>query len=380
MIGRVCLFAAVLWSTAAVAETNFSGYLKSFAIARDSIDISILQADRLYQSQNSARFMWDVFTDHAVWQLHYEVSPIFSSTTPGVDLATFASPNAWRLTDVEHEIGSGDRRQVFENLDRLNVQFNFKAGDLTIGRQPITFGVSRVINPTDVFLPFDVRTFNQEYRIGVDGVRFQHPMGQLGEVDVGVITGHNADADTSAAFLQVRTNVGGHDLQFAVSRFARQTLLGGGVQTSLGNFGFWLEAAQVSGEEDYLRLSTGLDYAFSENIYGLVEYHYNGAGSDTPADYIASLDTAPYRVGGVFLLGKHYLIPAVSVQLTPLWSLSLQSLANLSDRSMFLSLSAVYNVTENAYMDFGFYYFPGQDLTEYGSNPATLYASLRYYF
>jgi len=225
-----------------------------------------------------------------------------------------------------------------------------------------------------------VRTFNQEYRIGVDGVRFQHPMGQLGEVDVGVITGHNADADTSAAFLQVRTNVGGHDLQFAVSRFARQTLLGGGVQTSLGNFGFWLEAAQVSGEEDYLRLSTGLDYAFSENIYGLVEYHYNGAGSDTPADYIASLDTAPYRVGGVFLLGKHYLIPAVSVQLTPLWSLSLQSLANLSDRSMFLSLSAVYNVTENAYMDFGFYYFPGQDLTEYGSNPATLYASLRYYF
>jgi hypothetical protein len=44
----------------------------------------------------------------------------------------------------------------------------------------------------------------------------------------------------------------------------------------------------------------------------MVEYHYNGAGSEDTADYIVEQFTKPYQAGGVFLLGQDYLIPSLS--------------------------------------------------------------------
>lgn len=387
---------ALVWLCLIAPQASFgelSGYLKSFAIRQDAIDTPFVDTGILYQSQNSLRLMWQTFGDNTAWQLHYEVSPVFNSRTLPFNNATFAtSEGSYRLSDPDVQLNDeADKHQVFQNLDRLNVQFNLEAGDLTIGRQAITFGSARVINPVDVFLPFDVRTFNQEYRIGVDAVRFQYPFGQLGEVDVGIVFGDGARSKNSAAFVQVRDNVSGHDLQLSLIRFAEQNLIGAGIQSSLWSLGAWMEAARVSGDQDYWRGSTGVDYAFSENVYGLIEYHYNGAGTGEPGRYILQSTTLPYRRGGVFLLGRHYLIPALSWQLSPIWTISLQSLTNLDDHSAFYSLSAEFNAAENVYADFGYYHFRGEPVresfsgtpvlaSEYGTNPDILFVSLKYYF
>ena len=116
-------------------------------------------------------------------------------------------------------------------------------------------------------LPFDVRTFNTEYRNGVDAVRFQRPWGDLGEIDIGVVLGKDAKSENSAAFLQLRTNHKGADYHLAIIEFAAQQLTGLGLQTAIWDLGFWLEAAYVNGDENYLRLSTGVDYSFSENTF-----------------------------------------------------------------------------------------------------------------
>ncbi len=385
----------VVIAAPASAGVELRGYIKSFAVAQGAIDNDFIDSPTTYQSQNSARIMFEGFNESVVWQLHYELSPVFNSRSPERLSQTFnVVSGSYRLTDLQTTLAgteADDKSQLFQNLDRLNVQFQFDAGDLTLGRQAISFGSARIINPTDVFLPFDVRTFNTEYRTGVDAVRFQRPWGDLGEMDVGVVLGADADPENSAAFLQLRNNVNGTDYHLAVIRFSEQDLVGAGLQTSLGNFGYWFEAAHVSGDSSYNRLSTGLDYALSEHVFAQVEYHYNGAGSDSPNDYLTLLDAIPYQRGGVFLLGEHYLIPAITWQLSPLWFLSGQAIINLSDDSAFVSLSAEYNVAENFYMDFGYYHFAGDDLflsppgtpvlgSEYGTNPDTLYASLRYYF
>lgn len=389
------LTAACLLLTASIAaaEINVTGYAKSFAVAQDDLSNPFISTDKIYQSQNSLRLMLEGFGERTVWQVHYELNPIFVSTDLGLDLPTFnVVGDSYRLTDIETSLSAdSSRNQVYQNLDRFNVQFQFDAGDLTIGRQAISFGSARMINPTDVFLPFDVRTFNTEYRTGVDAVRFQRPVGELGEIDVGIVLGDNADSDTSAAFLQLRGNVNGKDLHLAVIEYADQSLIGVGLQSALGDFGFWFEAASVTGEEDYIRVSTGLDYAFTEFTFAQVEYHYNGAGQDDPDDYLSNLSTLPYQQGGIFLFGKEYLIPSVSVQLSPLWVTSATALINLTDSSAFLSLAAEFNIAENFYMDFGWYHFLGDDLeatapglprfgSEYGPNPDMLYASIRYYF
>lgn len=383
-----------MFAGAATADTHFSGYLKSYGVIQDEISNDVFQADTIYQAQTSGRFMLESFKDNVVFQLHYEISPVFVSQTIGAAAPTFnIVGDSYRLSDLETSLtqNSGNKNQIYQNLDRMNAQIQLEAGDLTVGRQAISFGAARLINPTGVFLPFDVQTFNTEYRTGVDAIRFQKPWGGLGEVDFGLVLGGDADRKTSAAFLQVRNNVAGKDINFALIEFAEQTLVGAGVQSELGAMGFWFETAWVEGDVDYLRTSTGVDYAFTENIFGMVEYHYNGAGSDEPRDYLTLFETTPYRRGGVFLLGKHYLMPSLSVQASPLWSIGLQAIVNLNDNSAFSSIAAEFNVAENFYMDFGLYLFKGDNLTtspigmplfgsEYGANPHTLYTSLRWYF
>ena len=374
-----------------IAQTNISGYLKSYAVAQNSISNKFFATNTIYQAQNSGRLMLETSTDKAAFELHYELSPLLVS---GGDLQSFnIVGDDYRLSDIETSLTNdvSSKTQLYQNLDRFNVQWQFDAGDLTIGRQAISFGGARFINPTDVFLPFDIRTFNTEYRTGVDAVRFQAPWGDLGEVDVGIVLGDDGKRDNSAAFVQVSRNFAGKDYNLAYVEYASQSLVSLSLQAEISAMGFWFEGAFVDGDVDHFRGSTGLDYAFSENTLGMIEYHYNGAGSGDPDRYLSLLDTLPYRRGGVFLLGENYLLPSFSFRATPLLSLAMQAIVNLDDASGYTSLSAEYNIAENFYIDFAAYFFVGDDLTtspfqtpmlgsEYGANPNMLYTSIRWYF
>lgn len=361
--------AATLPPSGIEAEPRVAGYVKTWAVVTEPVS----------QLQGGLRLMAEDTHERISWQVHYELLPVASSR-PVPTSPLLPVDRGWRLSDPAFQLGGDDKHTLIQNLDRLNVRYAFDGGDLTVGRQAVTFGMARVINPTDVFLPYNVTALDTEYRVGIDAVRYQRPFGPLGEIDFGVVAGDGADAATSGAFLQLRTNVSGHDLQFSAVRFANQDLIGAGVQTAAGELGFWLEGAAVSGDEDYFRLSAGLDRAFGEDVYGLVEYHFNGAGSGDPLDYPGLLSTSGYRNGGVFLMGRHYLIPALNVQLSPLLSLGTQALWNLSDDSVFASARATVSAGQNLYIDLGIYGFSGGQDSEYGGLPETAFASLRYYF
>ena len=77
--------------------------------------------------------------------------------------------------------------------------------------------------------------------------------------------------------IQAKTNVSGMDISTALIRFADANLVGAGIESALGDFGFWLEGAQVTDQDRYSRWSTGVDYAFTESLVGMIEYHFNEA-------------------------------------------------------------------------------------------------------
>jgi len=375
-------------------EIRLSGYVKTYAVAQDALASDAFKVDKIYQSQNSARLMIESSTDNFGVQVHYELSPLSVSRTLGGGLSTYRIMDGnYRISDLESSLTDdpSSKTQVYQNLDRLNVQLQLDDIDITLGRQAVAFGSARFINPIDVFLPFDLRTFNTEYRTGVDAIRVQKTWGDMGEIDAGLVLGADANPQSSAAFLQLRNSVGGRDFNFSFIEFAEQTLVGGGVQSDLGSLGFWFEAAHVAGEQNYIRVSSGVDYAFSEYVFGMMEYHFNGAGLKDPKRYLSLYQTLPYQQGGVFLLGRQYLIPGLTVQASPLLSLSIQGIVNLTDDSSYTTVSAEYNIAENFYVDVGLYVFSGQGLSleggqtlalgsEYGGNPNTFYASLRWYF
>lgn len=382
----VLLLAAMSFDS--TAATRISGYLKNFSLAQESFDIGPVEIDNLYSSQFSGRAMLDMLGSNFALQLHYEAGRDFNSDGTSLGF-TIPGRNSYRWSDITSTPGGDDGKSVNrQNLDRFNLQWNLNAGDLTVGRQAVAFGSARIINPTDVFLPFDVQTLNTEYRVGIDAIRFQRPVGQLSEMDIGVVLGDSGSAN-SAAFVRLKSNIKGSDLELTLIRFSEQNLFGVGLETTLGVYGAWIETAAVSGDDTYVRTSLGLDYGFSEKWFGMLEYHYNGAGASEPSKYLSRLSSTPYTAGGVFLLGEHYLIPSVSWQVSPLTTASFQLLANLSDDSIFANLGVDYSLSSNLYLGVQLFAFYGDKLepslrpetgSEYGGNPARLIMSLRYYF
>lgn len=389
-----------------LADTSFSsgGYVKSFAIAQSALDIDGLPEafddfHTQYQSQNTLRLVGEAFTGTRIaWQLHYEVSPVFLSNdqqaNPFGNSTTADGANNYRISDINENLGnrSSSKRAIYQNLDRLNVQFNLGAGDLTIGRQAISLGSARIINPTDVFLPFKPTTLNQEYRTGIDMIRFQRPTGNLSEMDMGIVLGNDATTKNSAAFFTYKNHWHSSDIAITAIRFAEQNLVGLGIESSIGDMGTWFETAWVRGDKNYNRTSIGADYSLSTNVFGQIEYHYNGAGQSDPNRYAELTGHIGYEKGGIFLFGKHYLMPSISWTATPLFSLSVSSIINIDDSSAFLNITGAYSLADNVEIDFGVYVFEGEQLSfdsttpnltinsEYGSNSDLMYMSFLYYF
>jgi len=397
------------------SNTAFTGYLKSYALWQDAVDPILPEQG---QSQNSLRLMLDYFPSASLaLQLHYEVQPIYRSN-PAADLAagsafsTLSSiDNRYRIDDLHNDYGDGDEHWIWlQNLDRFNLRYSTDHGDLTIGRQVVSLGSARFVNPTDIFVPFGLQTLNQEYRVGIDAVRYQAALGDFRQLDLGWVIGADGKRENSALFVRGRDNWKGMDLQAVTIALDQAWLLGGGLETALGDFGFWFETAYVHARLDdqitspltsppdssasihYWRHSIGSDYALNERWILMLEYHFNGAGASDPADYTALLQRQPYQQAGVYLLGRHYLIPALSWQATPLLKVTGSGFFNLQDDSCFISLAGEFSWSENLYSDVGLYWSQGDGLqvannpaglqfgSEFGIYPVSLYASLRWYF
>ena len=287
---------------------------------------------------------------------------------------------------------------IYHNLDRAAVQFSTDFADFSIGRDAIAWGSARIINPTDIIAPYTYDQLDTEDRVGVDAVRVRIPVGVMGEVDTGYILGNNFDFDKSAVFLRSQMNAAETDFSILLLEFQRDLLIGLDVARGIGGAGFWLETAYVFVEpfddgpdaaDTYLRTSIGLDYSFGGETYAFIEYHFNSAGAKIPQNYLTNLEQSAYTRGGVYLLGRHYLAPGFTHQLTPLISFSGQMLFNLSDPSTWVAPQIAYNVAEDIHLSVGGFVSIGKRpkngessefQSEFGSYPNLFFSSFRVYF
>ncbi len=427
-------------------DLSFSGYIKSYALAQDSITIENSSVETLntdvedqsiagsFQSQNALRLISSYLSsDTGNFEVHYEVQPLYFSNS---DMAAYytddslgaingtISPatNQYRFKDLDAVLTDiGNHGVVLQNLDRFNYQYSNQYGDLTIGRQVLSFGSSRFINPTDIFIPFAIQTLNQEYRVGIDAIRYKADVGDFAVIDMGIVIGEDGKKQNSAAFLRGKNSINGNDIEAIAIILDDSWLLGAGIERAIGDFGFWFETAfmdwhQTSINEsqdqasfsastmlsesttaytdNYWRTSIGSDYALNEDIIVMIEYHYNGAGSNNIEDYTELATQAPYQKAGVYLYGQHYIIPALTWLASPLMSVSASAFYNISDSSIFFTLSSETSWSDNLYSDFGLYISHGDAMqyqnngtnvdyafgSEFGAYPLSVYASLRYYF
>ncbi len=385
------------------SEFQYGGYYKNFFTTLDSpltdTPMMGIVVNRLRLNLSYA------YTDSLSFSVAYDFTPrvqdpaLFSESPLAIGIPS----SLYRVTDFDSALYPNENQEsgsvgIYHNLDRLSVQYSTDFADISIGRDAIAWGSARIINPTDVIAPYSYDQLDTEDRVGVDAVRIRIPVGVLGEIDTGYIFGSNFDFDKSAVFLRTQLNAAETDFSILLIEFQRDMLIGLDVARGIGGAGFWLESAyvlvtpfdkDVESAGNYLRTSVGLDYSFGGETYTFIEYHFNGAGVEKPADFLDNIDRSAYNRGGVYLLGVHYLAPGVTHQLTPLISISGQILSNLSDLSTWFAPQIAYNIAEDIHLSIGGFISIGkppkngdttQFQSEFGSYPNLVFTSFRVYF
>jgi len=406
-----CLLLILPALAAGLSAAGIHGYFKSFALTLmlpDSLAIRDTNPPLgLVTNRLRMTFSTSVSASVSV-EAAWDLSPGYSGSIPeGYFPSTMKadSPQDYRAVDFKPRLSppSGDPAENFSlshNLDRLLVTIRFPGADLYIGRQAIAWGSGRMVNPTDLITPFTFNELDTEDRRGVDAIRLRVPLGMMDELDLGWVAGRHFALDRSAFFLRGKFHLGGTDMALLAMAFRRHFLVGLDMAGSIGGAGAWLEAAWVKpfafrssepGDHNaYFRLSTGMDYKFSGIVYAFGEYHFNSAGSGNPATYASLADTAAFRDGSVYLMGRHYITLGSTIQATPLLPVSLMVIWNLDDGSLTMAPSAEYNVAENVYLVLGAYFAFGETpatdaagllpRSEFGTWPHMLYTAFRYYF
>jgi hypothetical protein len=387
----------------AADDLEIGGYYKNFSTALDSplpkTPVIGAVSNRLRLNlayHRGARFLFN---------LSYDISPRVqdASLFSGSAFPAAIDASAYRLADLDSQIYPAADEPVgsfgiFQNLDRALMTFNTALADISVGRGAIAWGSARVINPTDIVAPFTYGELDTEDRVGVDAIRVRIPVGALGELDTGYVFGKNFDFERSAFFLRSQLNAAETDLSILLLGFRENLLAGVDIARGIGGAGFWLEGAylfanafnnETEPADNYLRASVGLDYSFGGKIYGFIEYHFNGAGARQPEDYLANFERLAYTEGSVYLMGRHYLAPGLTFQLTPLLGLGGQTLFNLSDPSLFLSPNLEYNIAQDIYVSVGAFIAVGKRpdasetlrfRSEFGGYPNLYFSSFRIYF
>jgi hypothetical protein len=143
-------------TNSAFSEIYFKGYAKTYSVYTQAIELgNTTFSDEQFQQQSALRLMWAKEWSGAQLEFHYDVQPIaFSSDAFQASLTSNAvEQNPYRIDDLSFELGvfsdEREHHQTFQNLDRLNLQWQFEQGDLTVGRQAIGFGSARFVNPSD---------------------------------------------------------------------------------------------------------------------------------------------------------------------------------------------------------------------------------------
>lgn len=414
------VIACAFWLTRGVLASDrvsLSGYFKNYFIAFDRPEI-----ENLPQTQNrpligagNNRLRIKVSSTINDWSsvtFAYDFSPRVQ------DKALFEEqvlnlgfdPPTYRAADLDSRLypsedDPAESFAIFQNLDRAYLTINSEYADVYLGRQAIAWGSARVINPTDVMVPYAFNELDVEDRIGVDGIRVRVPISLMQEIDAGCVFGDDFDLGNSAIFLRSRLSLRRTDVSLLVVDFRENLLLGVDLTRSIGGAGFWFEGAYVSVDAlhceeptnrgDYFRGSVGLDYSLRDGTYLFAEYHFNQAGASDPEDYLSRSEETAYREGSVYLLGKNYVAPGVNYQITPLTVLTGQALVNLTDPSAFLMPQVEYNIAEDIYLSAGVYlglgkrpeylasYVYGPFLrlrSEFGGYPDFYFTSFRIYF
>ncbi len=357
---------------------------------------------------------WLSYEVHGVQDL--TLSSFTGDMLPGLGMpGAGGSAVRYRAVDLSWEWAGQDDVRARMWLDRCNLKFRLPFADVTVGRQAITFGKAYFYNPLDVFLAFDPRSFDRDYKAGVDALHIAVPLGDFSGFDlIGVLgrqvglfgsyaTDDLADADWrgSAVLARLFTTAWEWDLALQGGKIYGGYQLGGAASGELGPLAVRAEAAYLfaaggdqlpfpfQGKEikSHLTAVVGVGHRFENTLDIEAEYLYNGAGD--PGDFTTSF--LRMGAGDSYHAGRNIMGMVATYEILPILTGSLAWIFSFSDFSSLIQPGLSVSVSDEADFLVGAMLALGarpkgssaldMDLrSEFGSYPNFYYMEFKLYF
>lgn len=368
-------------------NTAVFGYDNPALFGTHDVDLVSATALRLVLKGNLSE--WLTWEAHPVQSLDYASLAAVSRS----DFLRYRVDTArWRWSD-----GKDYSADLF--LDRLYLRMSFPGADLTIGRQAVSFGETYFWNPMDIFLPFDARQVDRDYKQGVDAVRLDVPLGQFaGACLVGALGRESADDGIawggSALIANVFVNRWGWQWSAEGGKVYGGYLAGIGASGEAGSIAVRGSATYTlvdrddpspgASTGDHVDAVLGMGRAFDNSLTVALEYYFNRSAmsDDLNAAWLSvaggdSTQTSRHLLG--FLVGYDLMADIKGSAIL---------LHSFSDGSSGLQPWLTISAGEELELIFGGFIAMGRrpdhetlaPRSEFGTFPSAAYIELKYYF
>jgi hypothetical protein len=400
----VCRTASAAPGNGSTVEVNWGGHLRAIATATAIDDQPIYQyADTgpYYDGQAELRLKSEIFMG-SYWSLetHYEAVAAGGDTRENTSKLRRMFPGQFadactacaiisddqRFFNLTHPLVTEDDYIVYHRLDRLNLTYTPSWGSLRIGRQALTWGNGMIFNPMDLFNPFAPTTVQRDYKAGDDMVLGQ---AYIGRHEGQVLYAPRRDADSgelrdsqSSYAGKLHLSLDGLETDIMAARHHDDHIVAWGATGDLGDAAWRLNAVYTFVNEEYrrddfLQAVANLDYAWvwgGKNVYGLLEFYYNGLGRGDDYDRAVSEPYTRDRLsrGDLFTSGRYYMAGLLQIELHPLLHNDWTVIVNLKDPSGLVLPQLLWDVTTNTQVILGAQLHWGAEDTEYGGFDTSL--------
>jgi len=249
-------------------------------------------------------------------------------------------------------------------VDRLAAKVSIPHLDITLGRQPVSFGSSWVFTPMDLVAPFSPTDIDTEYKPGVDAARVDAYFGMAGQVTAVAAYAGDWSADGMVFALHAGSTVGVTDLGVFASLNRSEPVFGLDLASSIGPVGLHGEGTVTlpvdDAEDPFVRAAFGANWMPIADLSLMGELYYQSFGGEGSGDYLGVYSSERFSRGEVWAAGRYYGALTASYQLTPLVGASVFCVVNLADPSAMIGPTLAWSAAENTELSIGAFFGAGE--------------------
>jgi len=361
---RSLILALLLLASIAVADdvkSEFGGHTKFRLVGRSFPDNSLFKdqvGSEALDTTAALRLNLKLTSGHWTFDSAYQLAGLQGDS---FKLDGGLPSDDRRLFDFSDVISEGSDSAILHRLDRFWIGFASEKTVVRLGRQALSWGNGLAYAPMDLVNPFNPASIDTEYKAGDDMLYLQYLQDNGNDVQAAYVARRNlasgdVEADEATAAVKYHGFADEGEFDLLLARGYGDTVLGVGVSHAIGGAVWSADLVVTDTDADtYAQFVTNLMYSWvwkDTNMSGGFEYYFNGFGQTgsryDPASMAANPDLlARLLRGELFTAGRHYLAANVTMELTPLWTLTPTLLVNAADPSSLFQLVTNYSLSDN---------------------------------